>query len=149
MLARNQLAAALHPQDLLGLLLHRITTLIIVAGCGIGSICPLKCALSADNRSVPNIVLILADDLGYGDLGCYGQTKIRTPNVDRLAAEGMRFTAMYAGCNVCAPSRCVLMSGRHPGHAYIRNNRGGVGQDGKRTEGQEPVPPGDRGSASG
>ncbi|HVX63524.1 MAG TPA: arylsulfatase, partial [Pirellulales bacterium] len=98
---------------------------------------------AAPAKRRPNIVFIMADDLGYGDLGCYGQTKIRTPNVDRLAAEGMRFTAMYAGCNVCAPSRCVLMSGKHPGHAYIRNNRGGVGQDGKRTEGQEPVPPGE------
>ncbi len=87
----------------------------------------------------PNIVFILADDLGYGDLGCYGQQKIRTPNIDRLAQEGIRFTAHYAGNNVCAPSRCVLMSGKHPGHAYIRDNRGGLG--GK--EGQEPVPPGE------
>jgi arylsulfatase A len=62
----------------------------------------------------PNIVFILADDLGYGDLGYYGQTKIRTPNLDRLAAEGMRFTNFYAGCSVCAPSRCTLMTGKHP-----------------------------------
>lgn len=88
----------------------------------------------------PNIVFILADDLGYGDLGSYGQTKIRTPNLDRLAAEGMRFTAHYSGQNVCAPSRCVLMSGKHPGHAYIRDNRGGLGQG---QEGQEPVPAGE------
>ena len=85
----------------------------------------------------PNIVFLLTDDLGYGDLGCYGQTKIRTPNLDRLAAEGMRFTQHYAGSNVCAPSRCVLMSGLHPGHAYIRENRGLPDH-----EGQEPVPPG-------
>jgi arylsulfatase A-like enzyme len=85
----------------------------------------------------PNIVFLLADDLGYGDLGCYGQTKIRTPNLDRLAAEGMRFTQHYAGSNVCAPSRCVLMTGLHPGHAYIRGNR-----EIKGREGQEPVPPG-------
>jgi arylsulfatase A len=75
--------------------------------------------------------------LGYGDLSCYGQQKFRTPNIDRLAAEGMKFTAHYSGNNVCAPARCVLMSGKHPGHAYIRDNRGGMGPEG---EGQEPVP---------
>jgi arylsulfatase A-like enzyme len=85
----------------------------------------------------PNIVFIIADDLGYGDLGCYGQKKIRTPNIDHLAMEGMRFTNHYAGNNVCAPSRCVLMTGKHPGHAYIRDNRQAKGFE----EGQEPVPP--------
>ncbi len=84
----------------------------------------------------PNIVFILADDLGYGDLGCYGQKMIRTPNIDRLAAEGMRFTAHYSGHNVCAPARCVLMTGLHSGHAYIRENRQAKGFP----EGQEPVP---------
>jgi len=83
----------------------------------------------------PNIVFLLADDLGYGDLGCFGSQKIRTPNLDRMAAEGIRFTAHYSGNNVCAPARCVLLSGKHPGHAYIRDNRGGL--DGQ--EGQEPV----------
>lgn len=87
----------------------------------------------------PNIIFLLADDLGYGDIGPYGQKKIRTPHLDRLAAEGMRFTQHYSGHNVCAPSRCVLLSGRHPGHAYIRNNRGGVGQRDGGAEGQEPV----------
>jgi len=71
----------------------------------------------------PNIILIVADDLGWGDLGCYGQQKIATPNIDRLAAEGMRFTRFYAGSTVCAPSRCVLMTGLHTGHAWIRGNR--------------------------
>ncbi len=70
----------------------------------------------------PNIIFILADDLGYGDLGCYGQTKIKTPNLDRLAAEGMRFTDFYAGSTVCAPSRCALMTGLHTGHCLIRGN---------------------------
>src|ERR1039458_3976584 len=70
----------------------------------------------------PSIIFILADDLGYGDLGCYGQTKIKTPNLDRLAAEGMRFTSFYAGSTVCAPSRCALMTGLHTGHAIIRGN---------------------------
>jgi arylsulfatase A len=83
----------------------------------------------------PNIVFILADDLGYGDLGCYGQEKIRTPRIDRLAAEGMRLTRHYAGNAVCAPSRCVLLTGRHPGHATIRNNQA------TPPEGQEPIPP--------
>lgn len=70
----------------------------------------------------PNIVLILADDLGYGDVGCYGQKEIQTPNLDRMAAEGTRFTQVYAGCTVCAPSRCALMTGLHTGHARIRGN---------------------------
>ena len=70
----------------------------------------------------PNIVLIVADDLGIGHCGCYGQTKIRTPRIDRLAAEGMRFTQFYAGANVCAPSRSVLMTGLHTGHTPVRNN---------------------------
>ena len=71
----------------------------------------------------PNVILIVADDLGYGDLGCYGQTKIRTPNLDRLAAEGLRFTQAYAGSTVCAPSRCALMTGLHTGHATVRGNK--------------------------
>jgi arylsulfatase A-like enzyme len=70
----------------------------------------------------PNIIFILADDLGYGDLGCYGQKDIQTPHLDRMAAEGMRFTQMYAGSTVCAPSRCALMTGLHTGHAFIRGN---------------------------
>ena len=85
----------------------------------------------------PNVVFFLADDLGWGDVGCFGQTKIRTPNVDRLAKEGMRFTAHYAGSNVCAPSRSALMTGLHNGHGLIRDNRQAKGFD----EGQVPVPP--------
>ena len=71
----------------------------------------------------PNIIYILTDDLGYGDLSCYGQDKFTTPNIDRLAAEGMRFTDHYSGSTVCAPSRCVLMTGLHTGHAQVRGNR--------------------------
>jgi len=74
----------------------------------------------------PNIVLIIADDLGYGHLGCYGQEIIQTPNIDRLAGEGMRFTQAYAGCSVCAPSRNTLMTGQHTGHVSVRGNGGGV-----------------------
>ena len=70
----------------------------------------------------PNIVFILADDLGYGDLGCYGQEKIATPHLDALAASGVRFTSAYAGASVCAPSRCSLMTGLHTGHTRIRGN---------------------------
>src|SRR5271165_779725 len=82
----------------------------------------------------PNIVFILADDLGYAELGCYGQKKIKTPNLDRMAAEGLRFTQFYTGNAVCAPSRCVLMTGKHPGHAHIRDNKE------VKPEGQEPIP---------
>ncbi|HKS37383.1 MAG TPA: arylsulfatase, partial [Verrucomicrobiae bacterium] len=78
--------------------------------------------LRRKGQDKPNIIFILADDLGYGDLGCYGQKKIKTPNLDRLAAEGMRFTQCYAGSTVCAPSRASLMTGRHTGHARIRGN---------------------------
>jgi arylsulfatase len=94
----------------------------------------------------PNIVYILADDLGYAELGCYGQEKIKTPNLDRLAAEGMRCTQHYSGNAVCAPSRCALMTGKHPGHAYIRDNRPAnlAAELVKRLEtafpGQEPIP---------
>jgi len=70
----------------------------------------------------PNIILILADDLGYGEVGCYGQARIKTPNIDRLATEGMRFTQCYAGTTVCAPSRAALMTGWHTGHVSLRGN---------------------------
>jgi arylsulfatase A-like enzyme len=70
----------------------------------------------------PNVIFILADDLGYGDLGCYGQEIIQTPNLDRMATEGMIFTNHYAGSTVCAPSRCCLMTGLHTGHAFLRGN---------------------------
>jgi len=82
----------------------------------------------------PNVIFILADDLGWGELGCYGQQKIRTPHLDKLATEGMRFTQFYSGNAVCAPSRCVLMTGKHAGHAFIRDNRE------VKPEGQYPIP---------
>jgi arylsulfatase A-like enzyme len=83
-------------------------------------------AAAAQPRRSPNIVLIVADDLGYSHLGCYGQQKIRTPNLDRLALQGARFTQFYAGCAVSAPSRCALMTGLHTGHCSVRSNSGGV-----------------------
>jgi arylsulfatase A len=78
------------------------------------------CGRQGDRK--PNIIMFLADDLGYGELGCYGQKIIRTPNIDHIAADGMRFTQHYSGSPVCAPSRCVLLTGKHTGHAYIRDN---------------------------
>jgi arylsulfatase A len=84
----------------------------------------------------PNVIFILADDLGYADIGPFGQKKIRTPSLDRLAGEGMRFTQHYSGSPVCAPSRCVLLTGRHPGHAFVRDNRE------LKPEGQVPLPAG-------
>lgn len=81
----------------------------------------------------PNIVFILADDLGYGDIGPYGQQKIKTPNLDRLAKQGMCFTSFYSGTSVCAPSRAALLTGLHTGHTYIRGNKE------IQPEGQEPL----------
>ncbi|HZK81447.1 MAG TPA: arylsulfatase [Humisphaera sp.] len=100
------------------------------------ALCVTTPATAAADAPRPNIVFILADDLGYGDLGCYGSTKIHTPNIDRLSAQGTRLTAHYSGNTVCATSRCTLMTGLHPGHAYIRDNRPAKGYP----DGQEPVP---------
>jgi arylsulfatase A-like enzyme len=80
-------------------------------------------------QAKPNVIFILCDDLGYADIGPYGQKKIRTPNLDRLAAEGMRFTQHYAGSTVCAPSRSCLLTGKHTGHAVVRGNPGSAVKD--------------------
>ena len=97
--------------------------------------------LGCTDRQQPNIILIMADDLGYGDLGCYGQERIETPNLDRLAAGGMKFTQFYAGSAVCAPSRSVLMTGKHTGHTYIRDNGNPTEQNPLTTfPGQNPIP---------
>jgi arylsulfatase A-like enzyme len=82
----------------------------------------------------PNVVVILVDDMGYGDLGCYGSARIRTPRIDRMAAEGLRFTDFYSGTSVCAPSRAAWMTGLHTGHTAVRGNRE------VRPEGQYPLP---------
>ena len=84
----------------------------------------IACAnnVTAQGSKKPNIIFILADDLGYGDLGCYGQQKIKTPNIDLLSKNGMRFTNFYSGSTVCAPSRASLMTGQHTGHVSIRGN---------------------------
>ncbi len=79
----------------------------------------------------PNVIYILADDLGYADLSCYGQTNFSTPNIDAMAAGGIQFMQHYAGCTVSAPSRCALMTGKHTGHTYVRGNKGTKASDGK------------------
>ena len=100
--------------------------------------------LWGDDRP-PNIIYIMADDLGYAELGCYGQEKIKTPSIDRLAAEGMRFTQHYTSAPVCAPARCSLMTGRHGGHAVVRNNFAATPPDyafDDSFSGQYPLPAG-------
>jgi len=103
-----------------------------ISGCISGSYQTSSASKSGAER--PNIIYILADDLGYGDLGCFGQKDIRTPNLDRMAHEGMRFTQHYSGNTVCAPSRSCLMTGQHTGHTPIRGNKEYY------PEGQHPLP---------
>ena len=95
---------------------------------------PLPKLVAQKNTLKPNIIVLLADDLGYGDIGSYGQQKIETPNLDKLAVMGKRFTAFYAGSTVCAPSRCSFMTGLHTGHTAIRGNKT------LEPEGQSPLP---------
>jgi arylsulfatase A-like enzyme len=100
----------------------------------------LAAALTCQDRAArpPNVVFVLADDLGYRELGCFGQQRIRTPHLDALAAGGMRLSRHYSGSPVCAPSRAVLMTGRHPGHCAVRDNKEA------QPEGQWPLPAGDK-----
>ena len=101
----------------------------------------ISLAASADQSTrPPNIILIMADDLGYAELGSYGQQKIQTPHIDKLAAGGMRFTQFYSGSAVCAPARCNLLTGRHGGHAYIRDNGEIKNSNSDRFGGQTPLP---------
>lgn len=110
----------------------------------------VSCGPAPEPALPPNIIYILADDLGYGELGAYGQKVIETPNLDALAATGMRFTQHYSGAPVCAPARCILLTGQHSGHALVRGNdedgsRGDVWNfqamfDNPRLEGQRPIP---------
>ena len=128
-----------------------VVRLILVLLCLLSA---LRCTGGEPAKQPPNIIYILADDLGYGELGSYGQKQIETPNLDVLAANGMRFTQHYAGSPVCAPSRCVLLTGKHSRHAYIRANdewgdRGDVWDFARAVvdlnlEGQRPLPAGTR-----
>jgi len=95
---------------------------------------PLSSAQSQIKTAVqtPNVIYIMADDLGIGDLGCYGQKQIKAPAIDRLAANGVRFAQHYSGATVSAPSRCSLMTGKHTGHSYIRGNKGTTGPDSEK-----------------
>ncbi|MEM6319993.1 MAG: arylsulfatase [Bacteroidota bacterium] len=93
-----------------------------------------EASTQTDTNPPPNIIYILADDLGYGDLSCYGQTRFSTPNIDKLAAQGMLFTQHYSGSTVCAPSRSALMTGMHTGHTVVRGNKE------VQPEGQHPIP---------
>lgn len=95
---------------------------------------PGKTVARQTNTARPNIIFILADDLGYGDLGCYGQQLIKTPNLDAMARQGLRFTQFYAGTSVCAPSRSSLLTGQHTGHTPVRGNKS------VEPEGQWPIP---------
>src|SRR5690606_8053168 len=83
---------------------------------------PALAQTNAPSSSKPNIIYIYADDLGYGEIGPYGQKLIKTPNLDRMAEEGIKFTQHYTSSPVCAPARCMLMTGKHGGHSYIRGN---------------------------
>jgi len=115
-------------RDFLKALPAAVATLALGSTAGVGQ----------PSNKKPNIIFIMADDLGYKELGCYGQRRIKTPNVDQLAAEGMRFTDYYTGSAVCAPARCNLITGMHGGHAYIRNNSEVGGRESFR--GQLPLP---------
>ena len=94
----------------------KLVPLLLIAVC-------LNTVTGLAGAAKPNIVYILLDDAGYGDFSCYGQKKFTTPNIDKLAKEGMRFTQHYSGSTVCAPTRCSLMTGLHTGHTYVRGNR--------------------------
>jgi len=110
------------------------------AAVGAAGILGSSCRKAQPAGRKPNIIYILADDLGYGELGCYGQKKIKTPRLDRMAAEGMRFTDHYSGSTVCAPSRCCLLTGYHTGHAYVRGN---VAANYPKDKGELPLRPDD------
>jgi arylsulfatase A-like enzyme len=102
--------------------MSRLTRRDLLAAASLGPAALGAAASSMQSKNRPNVILIVGDDLGYGDLGCYGQKLIQTPHLDALAAEGLRFQQAYSGSTVCAPSRCCLMTGKHTGHATVRGN---------------------------
>ena len=103
---------------------------------------PVAMLQAQSSRKAPNIIYIYADDMGYGELGCYGQVHIKTPHLDQLAKEGMRFTQHYTSAPVCAPARCMLLTGKHGGHSYIRGNYELGGFEDSTEGGQMPLPEG-------
>ena len=130
--APHTLPLTMHRLQLLRYLLLLLPLAGLLHGCGSNT--EGQVAGDTPTPTAPNIIFILADDLGYGDLNSYGQTHFSTPNLDALAARGMRFTQHYSGATVCAPSRSALMTGQHTGHTYIRGNKE------VRPEGQHPLP---------
>ena len=120
----------------MSILTHILTNCFVLAILG----CQSTSNMSDEGKKPINIVFILADDLGYGEVGCFGQELIKTPHIDALATQGLRLTSHYSGSPVCAPARCTLLTGVHTGHAVVRNNRelGGWGPD--EPEGQYPLP---------
>lgn len=115
--------------------------LLLVGILGLGVVLGSLTGCGTDNQqeevTSPNIIFIMADDMGYNEPGCYGQEIIKTPSIDRIATEGIRFTQHYSGSPVCAPSRCVLLTGKHTGNSYVRNNFEVKGGDG--FWGQKPL----------
>jgi arylsulfatase A len=107
---------------------ERGATSVLLLAAALAGLCVAPGIAQADPAQRPNIVFVLTDDLGYGDLGCYGQKIVATPNLDRIAAEGIRFTQAYAGNNCCAPSRCAFLTGLHSGHGTVRDNSGSLGE---------------------
>lgn len=126
-------------------LLHQMATLTLLLATAVTLQLTNVQVLQADQPNPPNVVFILADDLGYAELGCYGQKWIKTPNLDKLAGNGMRFTQHYSAFPVCAPARCSLMTGKHAGHCYIRDNGNPPGRKSNPNQmlfpGQNPIPP--------
>lgn len=114
--------------------MRNMLSMLFIMGLVFTSACKTKQSSEQEALAPPNIIYILADDLGFGDLSCYGQEKFSTPHLDQLASEGIRFTRHYSGSTVCAPSRSVLMTGLHTGHTPIRGNRE------HKPEGQAPLP---------
>lgn len=119
---KKQLAPSTLPPDLLPSLGRSFTRILLACLTFTLAAAPIAVANDRSANAPPNIVLILADDLGYGEVGCYGQRLIKTPHIDRMAAEGMRFTQFYAGAPLCASSRNVLLTGEHTGHCRVRDN---------------------------
>lgn len=114
---------------------------LIIGGCVLIAASPVtvKCQKAGQKSPKPNIIFIMADDLGVGDVGCYGQKYIRTPNIDGMARDGIRFTNHYSGAPVSAPARCCLMTGRHLGNSHVRNNFE-IKSDDPAEQGQMPLP---------
>lgn len=112
--------------------MDRVNKILLVSGTFLFPLVSGQAQKQKFGKKAPNVVFIMADDLGIGDLGCYGQERIKTPAIDALAKQGMKFTQHYSGSTVSAPSRCVLLTGKHTGHSFIRGNKGYIAEDGRK-----------------